>query len=95
VGWTQFFREGGAFAAAVGQPVKGINEQLDIARGTLADDARAEAYRRLGQTIDTQQSAWLPLVSRDTVYLVNASVDRVFLDANGVPYWAFVTTQPR
>lgn len=84
--WTQFFREDSPFAA-IGQPVNGIGDAVTSARGILVDSNRQAAYRDLVASIDAEQSAWLPVVSRSTVLMVSDRVQGEILDRNGVVYW--------
>lgn len=88
--WTQFFREDSPFAA-IGQPVNGIRDAVTAARGALNANDRQSAYEDLVASIDAEQSAWLPVVSRNTVLMVSDRLEGAILDRNGVIYWTNLT----
>lgn len=91
--WVNFFDQSNPMVA-LAQPVEGVGEMQRAARSVLDPAERADAYRKLVQHIDAQQTVWVPIVSRDTVYLADERLDGVFLDANGLLWFCFLTSKP-
>lgn len=89
--WLQFFTKTSPLAA-FGQPLEDVAEAQTRARGLVDSSDQQEAYRELVERIDRQQSSWVPIASRDAVYLADEGVDGLLIDANGILYYAFLGT---
>lgn len=92
--WLQFWRSDSPFAA-VGQPIDQVREEQAAARGMLSSIERQAAYVRLVSRIDREQFTWIPLLSRDVVFLSGSRLKDLFLDANGVIYYAFLNVNDK
>ena len=71
-----------------GQGLPGVREKVEAARGILDEAARNRAFAEAVADINNRQQAWLPIISRRTVLLVNKKVSGVFLDVCGTPVWS-------
>lgn len=87
--WTMFFTPGAPFTL-FGQPIDGLGESAQAARGVGAPDARRAAYAEVAEAIGRKQAAWTPLLSRSVVMMMNPRCEGLFLDVNGFPYFLFL-----
>lgn len=87
--WMMFFDPSSPFVV-LGQPIKGLGDAIDEARGTLDDALRISRYNQIVSRVNQEQSVMLPMLSRDAVVLHKPGFSGVFVDANGVPYWMFL-----
>lgn len=85
--WAMFFEESNPFSV-FGQGLPAIKEKVEAARGILDAEARNRAYADAVADINNRQQAWLPIISRHTVLLVNKKVSGVLLDVCGTPIWS-------
>lgn len=92
VPWTNFFREDHPMVA-LAQAIPDVKEEQSQARSTLDSIERADAYRKLARRIDEQQTVWIPIMSRNTVFLVDDRLDGVLLDANGLLWMCDLTSK--
>lgn len=87
--WALFWRTD-SFFSTIGQPLEGVAEQIETARGTLDPERRQALYAEVLADINQRQHTFLPLLSRNTVLMYRDHVDGLFVDVNGVPYWTFI-----
>lgn len=85
VPWFSFFDE--AAFAVLGEAIPGTAEESGRIRGIEDELARQEAYRELIRRISSEQTSWVPLVSREAVYLVPRRLKGELLDWNGVAHF--------
>jgi hypothetical protein len=90
--WTNFFRADHPMVA-LAQPIDGVTEEQLHARSTVDPDERAIAYRALVRRIDDEQTVWIPIVSRNTVLMVDDRLDGVLFDANGLMWYYDLTSK--
>lgn len=87
--WAIFFTPDSPFTV-LGEAMDGLDVRIHQVRSILEDDARAAAYREIFQDVSKQQSAWIPLISRNATWLTSDRVASDFLDVNGNLQFSFV-----
>ena len=92
-GWLAFFSEENPLSA-LGEPVPNVGQRVHETRKLANGSGRDQAYSELVRDIGLTQTSWIPIVSRNTVYLVDDRLEGVFLDANGLLYFAFLSSRP-
>ena len=81
--WMAFFDERNPLSA-FGQPLAWPAAAIEQARSTLDAKKRSQLYRQIAIEVSDQQQRWIPILSRNSVYLVRDGV-QLELDYNGLP----------
>ncbi len=82
VPWTSFFDAAGF--AVLGEAIPYVASEVSRIRGIEDDGERKNEYERLIRKISSEQTAWIPLASRQTVYLVPSKLKGDLFDWNGI-----------
>ena len=87
--FTQFFTEGSPYVA-FGQGIAGLREKVEEARGILDPAERLKKWAEAIAWLETQQTAWMPIVTRDSVLLLSSRISDARFESTGTPNWSFV-----
>jgi len=88
--WMMFFDPKGSFVK-LGQPIEGVGAAIEQARSILDPTQRSLRYQAVVDKVNQEQTAFLPLLSREVVLMKRPNIQGVFLDQNGVLYFTFLT----
>lgn len=87
--FTQFFTEGSPYVA-FGQEIAGLREKVEEARGTLEVTERLKKWNEAIAWLEAQQTAWMPMLTRDSVLLLSSRISDALFESTGTPNWSFV-----
>jgi ABC-type oligopeptide transport system substrate-binding subunit len=84
LGWLGFFNDKSPMVG-FGQSLPGIGDRIARARRTTNLGERSASISQITADVSRIETAWLPLLRRDAVFLLAPSIREDFVDRNGTP----------